>query len=72
MEGITEKMITSKVNSLMVKIPKSQRKDERVKSQIKEKAIELLKDERTNKYRRELRALQKEEEGIEWRRREKR
>ena len=72
MEGITEKMITSKVNSLMAKIPKSQRKDERVKSQIKEKAIELLKDERTNKYRRELSSLQKEEEGIEWQRREKR
>ena len=63
MEGITEKMITSKVNSLMKKIPEGQRTD-KMKSKVKERAIELLKDERTKQYKQKLKKLSKEEKRL--------
>ena len=63
MEGITEKMITEKVNSLMKKIPKKQRTDI-TKSRMREQAIKLLKDERTNQYVKQLKALKSEEKRL--------
>ena len=64
MKGITEKMITEKVNSLMKMIPDEQHTDI-MKSRMRKQAIKLLKDERTNQYVKQLKSLKSEERELE-------